>query len=155
MIRDKFKDPSPILHGAPSTRQSGIRFKSPSVDSPTLQLSTDINSNIASDNVSDFNPNGFDRSAISGNSSYVNPNTGDVQRVGESAKPSNIDSKQVNSSNQLRVSSEKLNSLRGDLDAPNVDIKYGSRTKSVKLRTEVPNIPTSDQVRESSLNSFK
>ena len=58
MIRNTFNDPSPKLTGMPSSRQSGIRFKSPSVDSPNLQLPDDINPT----NSSTYSPSEFDKS---------------------------------------------------------------------------------------------
>jgi hypothetical protein len=151
MIRNTFKDPSPKLTGAPSSRQSGIRFKSPSVDSPNLQLPDDINPN----NSSTYSPTGFDTSLTSGNASYVDPRTGDVQHTNAPVDPSNIDYKSVDPVSQLRPSSKHLNDLRSYENAPNSQLKYGDRTKVVNLKTNGVNSPTTDQVQESSLNTFK
>lgn len=153
-----FKDPSPALKGPPSQRISGVRFKSPSVDDANISLPdsvTDPTLKLPSKPSlpTDFSPNKFDPSKTAGNTSFVDPRTGDIGNVGD-LPSSNIDVTGVEANEQLKASSEKLNQIKSSNPVPKAEIPTGERIKQVKIKTPNVNAPSVDKVRQKSIETY-
>lgn len=154
-----FKDPNPVLNGPPSQKLSGVRFKSPTVDNPNIELPNSVTDPTLKlpeppKLSSDFSPNKFDPSSTAGNTSFVDPRTGNVGSVTDLQSKAKIDTSGVAPNEKLKASSEKLNELKSKSAAPKVSIPSGERIKEVKIKTPTENVTSVDKVKQKSLETY-